>query len=188
MAAGEARLQVVVDHKGQRAHFGPLQSGWLLEQHLVERTGYEGTGPASGIDYYRPIDGLTVFDVHERVLEQPHLRECDFCRATPAGWRIAMRAPFDLTQGPTPGRFTRPAFACTECSELVRNHDKVGLIERAIVETVEYARNQGGALEAHVQGLTSQQIKVGLTPLVREVVTKVFANKRDEPERDDGAP
>lgn len=178
----EVTLHIVQDHNGKKATFGPLQTDWLMEHGLIEHTGYQDTGPGSGVNFYKPLDGKTSDEIHLRVLAEPELRECDFCRVPAAPWRINVR-PFRIRQGPTPAPFTRPVFCCEECVPFVRSNDKAGLMQRMIDQTIVEAERRGGQIAAHVSGLTPEQIKRGLGPIVKEFVTEVFAHRKGFPER-----
>jgi hypothetical protein len=173
----ESQLHVVVDADGKTVSFGARQARWLLQTGRVVPLGEQ-----DGKNLYRAVDPPTALAVHALVLEQPELRECDFCRAVPTYWRVHHR-PFDLTQGPLAGRIERPMFACDVCARYIRSNDKKGLVEYVIASTVEYARAQGGYLGLVAETQPWWRVKEALTPMVREVVYGMFGHRTGPPER-----
>jgi hypothetical protein len=177
-APPESQLFLMRCRDGRVASFGPRQMRWLEARDLARQV--EPGGPL----WFGEFD--TPEAANALVLAQPELRECDFCRHAPAGWRIPVRR-FVLTLGPAAGPIggdERPMFACDICVEYVRSNRKQELVEYAIASTVEYARTQGGALAAHAESLPWHVVKAALTPMVREVVYGMFANRSGWPERD----
>lgn len=176
------RLQIVEDRFGKRGSFGDVQSAWLQEQGIVERAGYRQTGPLTGIDLYRITDARTIDEISALVLEQPELRECDFCSTLPARWSIAVRV-FSVRM--IPGEFKRPIFVCDDCAALVREDNKPALTQRRIEATVAQALGKGGGLAAAVASIPQSVIDRELAPQVREFVDAVIANRTGDPERAD---
>lgn len=173
------QLYVVEGADGQRIALGPLQADWLERGGFIERTGEPGL--------WRTLQGLTMDDVNNLVLSQPELRECDFCRTSPAGWRINCR-PFKLELGPYAdarlGGPDRPLFACDVCVRYVRENRKQQLIDYVIATTVEKARSMGGYMRQIAETQPWWRIKEHLAPTVKEVVYGMFAHRIGEPERD----
>lgn len=171
------RLQIVEDRAGKRGSFGNVQAAWLIEKGIITRSGYESTGPLTGIDYWRVVGDRTVEDVSNLVLAQPDLSECDFCSAIPAGWRIPVRV-FEVRM--VPGPFKRPIYACDDCVTMYRAGDRHGLIERRIEAAVDQALAHGGAMAASVGAIPKKQIDEQLVPPVREFVEAVFSNQQGD--------
>lgn len=174
-----SELYLVQGVDGQVVAFGPIQAQWLERGGFIE--------PTDQPNVWRALHGLTMEDVHKLVMAQPDLRECDFCRTIPAGWRIKCR-PFVLTLGPYAGArlggADRPVFACDVCVRYVRENRKQQLVEYVIAATVEKARAGGGELRQIAETQPWPLIKRHLTPVVKEVVYGMFAHRVGQPERD----
>jgi hypothetical protein len=173
-------LYIIEGSDGQCVALGPVQTMWLERGGFVERTEHP--------ELWRALHGLTHQQIHEMVLAQPELRECDFCREIPAGWRINCR-PFALTLGPNAGARLggpdRPLFACDVCVRYVRENRKDQLVEYVIAATVEKAKTLGD--DPAARAARSQPwpvIKKHLAPTVREVVYGMFGHRIGFPERD----
>lgn len=179
MADGEHRLQIVEDTRGKRGSFGDVQSAWLQDQGIVERAGYQNTGPTTGIDFWRIVDDRPIEEISDLVTAQPELRECDFCSTIPAGWQIPVR-PFEVRI--VPGPFKRPIFACDVCVPMVRAGDRDGLVERRIEAAISEGMRQGGAMAARMVAIPRAAIQQQVAPMVREFVDGVFANRTGDPE------
>lgn len=179
MTEPASELYIVRGADGLNVSLGPLQTNWLERGGFVEKTDTPGL--------WRALHGLTHEDIHTLVITQPELRECDFCRHAPGGWRVNCR-PFRLKLGANAGGRLggpdRPIFVCDVCVRYVRENRKAQLIDYAIASTVEYARDRGGHLADVVASQPWDRIKAGLTPVLREVVYGMFAHRIGYPERD----
>lgn len=173
-------LYIVEGADGLRVSVGPLQAAWLEQGGFIERTDEQFI--------WRALHGMTMQDIHNLVLSQPELRECDFCRTTPAGWRINCR-PFRLTLGSHAGARLggpdRPMFACDVCVRYVRENRKAALVEYVIASTVEKAKSMGGDVADVARTQPWPRIKAHLTPSVKEIVYGMFGHRIGHPERDD---
>jgi hypothetical protein len=172
-------LHWVVDSSGQGAWFGDKQAAWLVDH------GHVAAPTVSGDRYeYRAVDPDDSRAVAAIVEAQPDLRECDFCRQVPTRWEIQVR-PFVLHVGPPetrPARVARPMYACDVCAGYVERNDKHRLVEYSVASHVEYARAQGGYLEAVVLTNPRGVLDAAIRPMVRETVFGMFANRRGRPQ------
>lgn len=163
------QLRVVQDPDGRRISLGDRQTTWLLERGFIH-----GAPPL-----FTTL--RTVFDLNDRVMAEPSLRECDFCRRAPAAWTIRVR-PFEVTlppAGPSPIGDHRPMVACDECAPFIDSNRKADLVEHAVDVVVTDARAQGILRRDVPLHAARNQIR----PMIRGVVYGMFANRRGRPVR-----
>lgn len=183
MTEGVTQFYVVRDGDEKQATFGETQIRWLAEQGLIRQEEVRAAGPTTAVALYLVVGDETVFDIHERVIAEPSLSECDFCRAKPAKWRQPVNL-FHIDLGPAESvPFGRDVFLCDDCQPLVTNRDRAALIERSMNATIDYALAKGGATEEYLSGLTRHQMKTKLFPRVRVWTMKVLGNRKGYAER-----
>lgn len=154
---------------------GELQGDFLLARDHIEPTIIEGVYASH----------YTMHELHAIVLSESSLRECDFCGATPGGWRIPCQ-PFHmrnagLLDGGQMGGPLRPVFACTTCARYVRANERRQLVEHAMDQRIEYARERG-LLDARI---SKERARAALRLTVGSFIADVFVFKTGPPERDE---
>lgn len=163
------------------ATFGAAQAKWLLDEGHIVLAEFTEVAPNIGRKRYEILGEQSIEEIAELVEAQVELRECDFCREH-ADWIVNTR-PFTLdTFQPGPGPMKRPVFACDDCATLVRHNAKDELLELALARQIAYARAHRTIGHTLVP-FTDYQLKQQIRPMVRELVTKTFANRQGSPER-----
>lgn len=173
---------IVTDAAGLSGVFSRSQIDWLVGQDVIQQTEVRATGPQAAFVLYKVLTGESVHAVHERIMREPSLAECDFCRYIPARWRVNVH-PFTLEMGFNQRvPFNRPVAACDECVPFVRERDRKGLLEHALAKTIDYAR-ETEPLASHIRGVPRHHVEAQVFPLLRVFVMKVLGNRKGWPER-----
>lgn len=166
-------LHHIIGSDGEKAAFGPVQAEWLVGEGHARLVEVTGTSEQTEVRLYSSFS-KSAQELADLVEEQPHLRECDFCRRTDAPWNVNHR-PFSITfpgaTQPTP--MTRPMYACDECVRFIHNHDKRGLVEHAVRR----------AWEAAPVRMSLNRAREHAAPFIREVVYGTFATREGFPVR-----